>query len=508
MRKFTAVVTAIFLVLVVAIGYNAVNSDRPTEAVPPTANADDPTDLSGYYDQELSWENCGGGFDCTSLTVPLDYANPYEQAISISVVRLKAKDNTLGSLVLNPGGPGGSGIQYARAAEYVVSDEVRANFDIIGFDPRGVGESSPIECLDDATTDAYIAIDGTPDNEAEITQSVEMLTEFGAQCLAKSPELVSRIDTVSAAKDLDILRAALGDEKLNWLGKSYGTFLGANYADLFPEKVGRMLLDGAIDPQLSNIQLGEGQARGFEDALNRFVQNCISQSDCPLTGTVAEGTAQIKKLLDGLDANPGTLADGREFTQAMGVLGVVGGLYDVTYGWANLRPMLAAAFAGDFSGLSQSVDLYTSRNSDGSYSDNSNDAIMAINCSDRPDRGTIEDTKFLAEQWSTFAPVFGGYLAWGNIACSYWPVEATGVPRAIAASGSGQILVVGTTHDPATPYVWAQSLADQLENGVLLTLDGDGHTAYRQGSTCIDQVVDKYFLTGIADSDVVCNDGP
>lgn len=508
MRKYTAVVTAIFLVLVTAIGYNAVNSDKPAKISTPTANPDDPMDLSGYYEQVLSWENCGGGFECSSLTVPLDYANPFDQAISISVVRLKAKNNTLGSLILNPGGPGGSGITYARAAEYVVSPSILENYDIVGFDPRGVGESSPIECIDDATTDAYIALDGTPDNQSEIDESIAMLTKFGEDCLKNSPDLVGHVDTVSAAKDIDILRAALGDEKLNWLGKSYGTFLGATYADLFPGNVGRMLLDGAIDPQLSNLQLSEGQARGFEDALNRFVQDCLTKGDCPLSGGVEQATAQIKKMLDDLDANPGTLEDGRQFTQAMGLLGVVGGLYDVTYGWANLRPMLASALTGDFNALARSVDVYTSRNSDGSYSDNSNDAIMAINCIDRPDRGNVADTQTLANKWTIFAPVFGGYLAWGNIGCSYWPVAATGNPRAISATGSGPILVVGTTHDPATPYVWAQSLAKQLASGVLLTLDGDGHTAYRQGSTCIDEVVDKYFLTGFADSGVVCSDGP
>ncbi len=499
---------AIFLLIIFAIGYNVVNSEKSAEVIPPVGDTSDPTDLSGYYDQTLNWDSCGGGFDCATFTVPLDYDQPYEQAISISLVRLRAVNNTLGSLVLNPGGPGGSGIQYARAAEIVVSDSVRENFDIIGFDPRGVGESSPIECIDDQTTDEYIALDGTPDNQAELDASVEMLTKFGAACLENSPDLVENVDTVSAAKDLDIMRAALGDEKLNWLGKSYGTFLGATYADLFPQNVGRMLLDGAIDPMLSNLQLSEGQARGFEDALNRFVSDCLTLSDCPLSGSVQDGITQIQNMLNDLDSNPGKLDDGREFTQAMGVLGVVGGLYDVTYGWSQLRPMLAAAFAGDFSGLSASVDLYTSRNGDGTYSDNSNDAIMAINCMDRPDRGTVDETKELAKQWTEFAPVFGGYLAWGNIACSYWPAQATGMPRAISAPGANPILVVGTTHDPATPYIWAKSLAEQLTSGLLLTLDGDGHTAYRQGSKCIDEVVDEYFLTGVAQDGTVCADGP
>jgi pimeloyl-ACP methyl ester carboxylesterase len=507
LRKFTASVTAIFLFIVIAIGYSNFQSSSDLAAVPPVSNSENPADLSGYYDQVLSWENCGGGFQCASLTVPLDYANPYAQAISISIIRLEAKNNTLGSLVLNPGGPGGSGIQYTRAAEYVVSDVIRENFDIVGFDPRGVGESSPIECIDDSTTDLYIALDGTPDNAAEVSETIAMLTKFGQDCILNSGDLVGFIDTVSASKDIDILRAALGDEQLNWLGKSYGTFLGATYADLFPQNVGRMLLDGAIDPTLSNLQLSEGQARGFEEALGQFVEYCLMTLDCPLSGSVQDGINQIQKMLNDLDENPAQLNDGREFTQAMGVLGVVGGLYDVSYGWTQLQPMLTAALAGDFSGLAASVDLYTSRNTDGSYSDNSNDAIMAINCLDRPDRGTIEETYALAEKWSEFAPVFGGYLAWSNIACSYWPVAATGVPNPIVARGANPILVVGTRYDPATPYVWAQALAEQLESGILLTLNGNGHTAYRQGSKCIDEIVDTYFLTGAANADVVCSDG-
>lgn len=508
MRKYTAVVTAIFLILVTSIGYVAYKNKSGTSVNPPTSNAGDSTGLSGYYAQKLSWENCGGGFQCATLTVPLDYAKPEAAAIAIEVTRLKAKNNTLGSLVLNPGGPGGSGIDYARAATAVTGEALRENYDIVGFDPRGVGQSTPIECLDDAKTDIYIAMDGTPDNQSEIDATVAMLKEFGGDCVKNAPTLVNVVDTISAAKDVDILRAALGDQKLNWLGKSYGTYLGATYADLFPQNVGRMMLDGAIDPTLTNKQLSEGQARGFEDALTQFVTDCLTRTDCPLGGTVADGIATVKGMLDNLDTNPGQLDDGRQFTQSMGVLGVVGGLYDVSYGWTQLRQMLGAALSGDFNPLSQSVDMYTSRNDNGTYSDNSNDAIMAINCIDRPDRGTIDETAALAKEWSKFAPVFGDYLAWGNIGCTYWPATATGTPHTIAAIGAQPILVVGTSHDPATPYAWAKSLASQLSSGVLLTMNGNGHTAYKQGSSCIDEIVEKYYLTGEIKSGVVCSDGP
>ena len=413
-----------------------------------------------------------------------------------------------GSLILNPGGPGGSGIEYTTYVEYVVSETLRENFDIVGFDPRGVGQSSPVECLTDEQTEEYIALDGSPDNQEEIDQSVAMSELFGQSCAANSPETYAFVDTVSAARDIDILRALLGDEKLNWLGKSYGTFLGATYADLFPDKVGRMLLDGAIDPTLTNEQLSYGQALGFELALTRFVDDCATKSDCPLSASGPAGVAEVSDLLAALDASPVTLDDGRVFTQAMGTLGVVGSLYDKLYGWPELRNNLELALGGDFSGLASSVDFYTGRDADGSYKDNSNDAIAAVNCLDRPDRASVEQTVALASEWKLTAPNFGEYLAWSNISCSYWQTEATGVPKEISAEGAPTILVVGTVNDPATPYQWSQALASQLASGVLLTLDGDGHTAYYQGSDCIDEIVDNFYLTGEAEADVVCTDGP
>ena len=464
--------------------------------------------MDEYYSQTLAWTDCNEGFECTKLDVPLDYADPMAKAISISVVRLKATGTSQGSLVVNPGGPGGSGIEYARAAKYIVSNTLLENFDIVGFDPRGVGTSTPVHCLSAAQTDAYVAADGSPDDQAEIDQSVELAKVFADTCATNSPEIYAHLDTVSATRDIDILRAALGDAKLNWLGKSYGTFLGATYADLFPTKVGRMLLDGAIDPTLSNEEMSKGQALGFENALKRFVDDCPKHDDCPLKATGAAGVQEISDFFNYLDANPGKLADGREFTQAMGVLGVVGSLYDKVYGWAELRPNLAAALAGDYSALATSVDFYTSRNDDGTYGDNSNDAIAAVNCLDRPDRATEAQTIALAKEWKVIAPNFGEYLAWGNLGCTYWKASATGAPKKITAPGSPTILVVGTINDPATPYVWAQALASQLSKGVLLTFDGDGHTAYFQGSKCIDKAVDNFFLTGNATAGITCTDGP
>ena len=510
MRKFISAILAIALVAAVVLGYQISQTPSDSSTPKPATSASVPPGdgLDAYYSQTLDWSDCNDGFECSSFNVPTDYADPSAGAMQIAVIRKLATGTALGSLILNPGGPGGSGIEYTTYVDYVVSETLRKNFDIVGFDPRGVGQSSPVECLDDVQTEEYIAMDGSPDNQTEIDQVVASAKLFGKTCATNSPDTYAFVDTISATRDIDILRELLGDKKLNWLGKSYGTFLGATYADLFPDKVGRMLLDGAIDPTLTNEQLSYGQALGFELALERFVDDCATKSDCPLSASGTAGESEISDFLDALDANPVTLDDGRSFTQAMGVLGVIGSLYDKQYGWPELRQNLDLAFSDDYSGLANSVDFYTGRDSDGSYKDNSNDAIAAVNCLDRPDRASVDATIALAAEWKLAAPNFGEYLAWSNIGCSYWQAAATGVPKKITAPGAPTILVVGTVNDPATPYQWAQALASQLTSGVLLTLDGDGHTAYYQGSKCIDQVVDNYFLTGEAKDGVICSDGP
>jgi pimeloyl-ACP methyl ester carboxylesterase len=511
LRKFIAIILVIFVGIVATLGYQVFDSNSASDGFAlPSESASVPQGggLDGYYSQQLDWSDCSSGFECTSFSVPIDYANPADGAMRIAVIRKLATETALGSLVLNPGGPGGSGIEYTTYAEYVVSDTLRENFDIVGFDPRGVGQSTPVECLDDEQTDEYVALDGSPDNQVEIDQAVAMSKLFANTCASNSPKIFAFLDTVSATRDIDILRALLGDEKLNWLGKSYGTFLGATYADLFPDRVGRMLLDGGIDPTLTNEQLSLGQALGFELALSRFVDDCATRNDCPLSASGSAGVSEVADLLAELDANPVALDDGRLFTQAMGTLGVVGSLYDKQYGWQELRINLSLAFDGDFSGLASSVDFYTGRQTDGSYKDNSTDAIAAVNCLDRPDRASVEKTVALASDWKRLAPNFGEYLAWSNVSCSYWQAEATGVPKEITAPGTPTILVVGTVNDPATPFAWSQALAKQLSRGVLLTFDGDGHTAYYQGSKCIDEIVDNFYLTGEAPADIICTDGP
>ena len=511
-RVLTGVLAALTTVVVAACSSGTIGTITESTPAPsgsasgssgaattsPTASADPA--LATFYSQKLSWTSCGDGFQCSKLTVPLDYADPTGTSITIAVDRLRATDSAhrIGSLLLNPGGPGASGFDFAKAARSVVDAPVRARYDIVGFDPRGIGKSEPVNCLDDKQTDAFITADGTPDTPAEVTQSEQLAKQFADACRARSPQIYAHISTREAVRDIDILRGVLGDDTLHWLGFSYGTLLGATYADLFPTRVGRMVLDGAIDPSLSNVELLHGQAKGFEVALRRFVENCALKADCPLPRGTQAGIDRIQRFFTELDAKPLATSDPkRPLTQALAQNAVASYLYFPSYGdWDSLRFGLQAAFDGDGSTLLSMLDDRLSRNEAGHYTDNSTAALYAVSALDRPDRPDAAQSAALAAQWSKEAPVFGAFTAWGILPYHYWDVPATDTPHEIHAPGSPPILVVGTTYDPATPYPWAQALAKQLSKGVLLTRVGDGHTGYGKGSACTDSAIDRYLLTG------------
>lgn len=443
------------------------------------------------------------------MTVPLSYDDPDGQTIEVEMVRLPAKDadKRVGSLVLNPGGPGGSGIEYARAARVVLSGKLIDRFDIVGFDPRGVGRSSPIDCLTDRQLDRFLELDPNPEVDEDVAVTVRQSKRFGQRCERNSPELTPNIGTPYVARDLDIMRSLLGDERLNFLGKSYGTFIGATYAELFPSRVGRFVLDGAVDPALTNADLARGQAIGFEMALQRFAQWCTDQKQCPLSDEPAAGVQQVADLLTQLEKSPLPAEGDRPLTAAQATLGIVGSLYSREYGWESLMYALDSAFDGDGLALQAEADWLTERRPDGSFANNANEALYAVNCIDRPDRSDPEQAEQQAAEWSQEAPVFGAALAWGNLPCYYWPVPAVTEPAPIAAPGAAPIFVIGTEFDPATPYQWSVSLAEQLDSGVLVSWKGgDGHTAYFSGSKCIDRAVDDYFIDGdVPDDGLECD---
>lgn len=482
------------------------SSPAPSSAAPsvsPSAPTATPT-LTEYYEQKLTWKDCDG-FECADLRVPMDYQKPAGAEIKIALLRAPAGEPSqrIGALVVNPGGPGGSGVNFAKAGSSQFGSELTDRFDIVGFDPRGVGRSRPVKCLSTAKLDEVVAFDPDPDTPAEVARMGELFRQFGQGCLDESGAIARHISTKDVARDLDVLRAALGESKLDYLGSSYGTFLGATYAELFPMKVGRFVLDGAIDPSLSTLKLSLQQAKGFETALRAYVAQCVESADCFLGSSVDAGIAKIQDLLVRLDARPLPGDGTRELTEGLGMVGLYMPLYAKGY-WPWLTDALKNAFAGDGSGLLQLSDNLTGRKGDG-YEDNSLEALNAVNCLDHADSiGPAEVAGYIA-QFEKAAPTFGRSFAYSASACSTWPVRSGVRPAVLQAKGAPTIVVIGTTRDPATPLVWAQALAAQLDSGRLITRDGDGHTAFQRGSTCVDDAVEAFLIDGkLPQPDLMC----
>ncbi|WP_246132509.1 alpha/beta hydrolase [Microbacterium mitrae] len=478
----------------------------PTKAPVTTGVADE---LLPYYGQELVWEQCdeNPGMDCTMVTVPMNYADTSAGDIELAVVRLRATDEAQGSLLMNPGGPGGSGYDYVmQAGTYMFSEDLQEEFDIIGFDPRGVGSSTAVVCFDAAQMDSYLYdIPKNPRGSDEWIAEVDgRAAEFAQACSDNTGALLEHITTENSARDMDVLRGVLGDEKLNYIGFSYGTFLGATYAKLFPERAGRLVLDGAIDPAIPSADVGKIQAVGFENALRAFMEGCLASSDCPYSGDVDEALADLSELLAELDARPIEVTDGRMLGADSAFTGVVSAMYQEG-AWPILTAGLAEAEEGDGDTLMYLADSYNGREAGGVFSDNSTEAFNAYNCMDYPadmtDAEIDEVDQFVQDNAPTIAPYWSG-----GDTCGAWAFPPSGTRGAIAAEGAAPILVVGTTNDPATPYEWAVSLADQLSSGVLLTRVGEGHTAYGQGNACIDDAIDTFLLEGTPPADqTTCN---
>lgn len=453
--------------------------------------------LSQYQTQELKWRDCYGNYQCSSLLVPIDYADLSGGAFSLALLRYQAldQDRRIGSLVVNPGGPGSSGVDYAYSAEYIVSPEILERFDIVGFDPRGVGESAAIKCLNDAETDASFAADPKPDDEAEFVLFISDARDYFAKC-SENTEHLTNYSTLNSARDLEILRSALGDEQLNFLGKSYGTYLGTLYAELFPESVGRFVLDGAVEPNSNNREAVLGQAIGFESALNAFISNCLNSSSCALTGDLQSARNQVIDLLTNTAITPLESKSGREVTEGLVLLGIASALYDSESGWPVLRDAFKEATLGSGTSFLTLADQYAGRQENGKYLSNENDALQVISCLDQNELETVSTFKKGVAEFAKRAPIFGPYLAYAGLACRYFPNLSSVEQIEIKSLKTKPILIVGTTRDPATPYKWAQSLAKIFEGSILITLDGDGHAGHGRGSTCVDSAVDRYLLTG------------
>ncbi|MEV7138475.1 alpha/beta hydrolase [Streptomyces tauricus] len=467
--------------------------------------------------QKLSWKDCpepseseGGGdapsplpdgdnWKCATLKAPLDWDKPKGDTIDLALIRAQAsgaEDRRIGSLLFNFGGPGGSGVTTLPAfgKDY---DELRARYDLVSFDPRGVGRSAGVKCKDNEQLDEYFQQDGTPDDDAEQRTLLDGTKEFNKACEKNSGKLLPHVRTTDAARDMDLMRQVLGDDELHYFGISYGTELGGVYAHLFPAKVGRAVFDAVVDPTQNSEQGSLGQAKGFQLALDNFAEDCASKAEeCPLGDSAQDVKDRIAKLLADLDGKPIPGIFPRQLTQTAATSGIAQSLYSKEF-WEYLTEGLQQAYDGDGKVLMLLSDSMNGRNQDGEYS-NISAANVSINCADDKPRYTAADVRAKLPEFREASSVFGDYLAWGMVGCTDWVVAGDADHPDVSAPGAAPILVVGNTGDPATPYEGARKMVDALGKGVgvELTYKGQGHGAYDSGSTCVRDAVNGYLLNG------------
>jgi pimeloyl-ACP methyl ester carboxylesterase len=428
---------------------------------------------------------------CTTVAVPRDPSHPDGAVIAMAIDRHPATGQKIGSLLVNPGGPGASGVDALPDLVSRMPAALLARFDIVGFDPPGVARTAPVTCLDSAGLARYFHVDPEPTSQAGFDALIAADRTFAAGCASRSAAELAYVSTVDAARDLDVLRAALGDSKLTYLGFSYGTLLGATYAGLYPTHVRALVLDGALDPALPTIAELDEQSASLENQLHQFFASCAQQLSCSWK-PAGNPTSAYQALLAKVRVDPlPTHGSSRTVGPSELLYGTAVTLYS-TSTWTDLADALQAAGRGDGTELLRLFDAYTGRQADGTYS-NLFEANAAINCLDaRPP--SVAAIAAAAPTAAAVAPIFGLQNLYSEAGCSVWPVPATGRVGPVRAEGSPPIVVVGSTGDPITPYSWAQSLVRELANGVLLTRVGDGHTAYGN-SACIRSNVDRYLIT-------------
>jgi pimeloyl-ACP methyl ester carboxylesterase len=498
-------VAAVLAVLVALAGCSSARGGQGVGApTPPAAGGVAPAGridpatrpaLARFYGQSAAWTTCGDGFQCAKVTAPVDWARPAAGTFRLAVVRLPATGKRLGSLLVNPGGPGVGGASWLRQAARTFDRSLRSAYDLVGWDPRGTGGSAPVSCLDDRRLDAYYATDGTPDDATEVQALLGQQQLFAQACRANTGPLLAHLDTVSTVYDMDVIRAVLGDKVLSYYGASYGTYLGAWYAQEFPWRVGRLVLDGAVDPSLTSAQYAQGQSQGFSRAVRSYVQECLSEDGCPLRGNVDDAIRELQTLLARADTEPLRTASGRVLTQTQMATGLARGMYEQSW-WPTVTRAITQAMRGDGTSLLALSDDYLERDKNGHYAQDMT-SYSPIYCLDHPETRTVEQIGEQAHQLGAAYPPLGDFIGWGQTSCQVWPLSGVTPTQRLTAQGAAPILVVGTTDDPATPYEWATSLASQLSSGRLLTRQGQGHAAYRQGNGCIDLAIDRYLVQGI-----------
>ncbi|WP_329326845.1 alpha/beta hydrolase [Streptomyces luteogriseus] len=477
--------------------------------------------------QDLSWKACpapdaaqgsgtspsplpdDGEWQCATMKAPLDWSDPKGDTIGLELIRVRttgAANERIGSLIFNFGGPGGSGVTSlpAFAEGY---EKLRTRYDLVSFDPRGVGRSDPVLCENDQQLDAYFQQDATPDDAAERTQLVDNTKEFNNACEDNSEKILPHVRTTDAARDLDLMRQVLGDDKLHYFGISYGTELGGVYAHLFPKRVGRAAFDAVVDPTQDPEQGSLGQARGFQLALDNFAEDCVSQAEeCPIGDSAQDVKDRIAKLLDDLDRTPIQGIFPRQLTQTAATSGIAQALYSKDF-WEYLTEGLEQAYDGDGRILLSLADSMNGRSDNGEYS-NITPANVAINCADDKPRYDSAYVERKLPDFRAASDLFGDYLAWSMLSCTDWAVPGAADHPDVSAPGSAPILVVGNTGDPATPYEGARAMVNALGKGVgvELTYRGQGHGAYDSKNKCVQGAVDGYLLDGkVPPTGTVCS---
>ncbi|MFI9160666.1 alpha/beta hydrolase [Kitasatospora aureofaciens] len=472
---------------------------------PPLAervSADTSPGLRAFYDQRLDWTPCDGVADpadqdepdlqCATLKVPLDYADPGGRTTDVPVARVPAADpgHRTGALLLNPGGPGISGVTLARRWKGN-QGPLRDHFDLIGFDPRAAGGTLPVHCLDDRTRDQWTSTDDPAYDHGQVLADA---------CRAKYADLLPHLGTRDTARDMDVLRGALGERELDFFGLSYGTYLGALYAEEFPDRTGRLVLDGAVERSTDLMHLNGEQAVATEDAFRAYAAGCAADGDtCPLGSDPAAAAQRLAGFLDGLKDHPLPAHDGRTLTAALAWTGVLDALADGHRNWPRLRAALDPALArGEADELLKLADGTTGRDEDGHY-DTAADAYAAIHCADAPLAPTDADLRAALADLAARAPLTSRHDTRVTLLdpdCRRWPYRSTERPHTVTAAGSAPILVIGGTEDPVTPYAWAQRTAAGLQHGVLLTREGDGHMSWDR-SGCVRDAVAAFLVDGV-----------
>ncbi len=459
------------------------------------------TALAGFYSQHAAWTPCDQTFQCAKVTVPLDWSAPSGPAIQLALERLPATDpvHRLGSLLVNPGGPGASGVDFVRGAAEIYSSALRAQYDIVGFDPRGVGTSDPVHCLPGPKLDAFLTLDSMPETPAQIGALQTGDADFAAGCKADSGAVLLHVGTRDVVRDLDVMRAVVGDAKLNWFGFSYGTYIGSFYAGMFPQRVGRMVLDGPVDPALDPAGLSEMQAAGFQDEFDRFADFCLATGQCPIGSSRQQITDAVTGMFTRLTDHPLRTAAGRLLTESDAMNGIAFAMYEPKQVWPQLVIALAYAFQGKGDVLLTLADQILSRTGPGQFKDkNSNEANLAVNCLDHPGEDTVAEAQAALPAMRAASVVFGVSFAWGNLASAAMPqLNTLPQPGPIRALGAAPILVVGGTHDPATLHPWGAGAVDGTDLGH--AVDPATATATRptgKGTPASTPAVDGYLLSG------------